>query len=183
MSEIKDGHKSPNGKWVFKIKYDINHDITRFKVYWVVYGYLQQFLVNFDQTYATVVKPMAFRVLFAIVAYYNLDIDQLDIKTAFLYGLIDQLVYVQVLKSSKTQATKGLVCKLLKALYNLKQTPRIWYKSLSIFLLEKLRLQQINADHSIFIFSIRINKLIVSTFIDNIKIIEIKDSSIIIRIK
>lgn len=44
---------------------------------------------------------MAFRVLFAIVVYYNLDIDQMNIKTAFLYGIIDQLVYIQILKSSE----------------------------------------------------------------------------------
>lgn len=63
---------------------------------------------------------MVFRVLFAIAAYYNLDIDQMDIKTVFLYGFIDKLVYVQVPKGSETQTTKKLVCKLLKALYNLK---------------------------------------------------------------
>lgn len=40
------------------------------------------------------IKPMAFRVLFVIAAYYNLDIDQINVKTAFLYGMIDQLVYV-----------------------------------------------------------------------------------------
>lgn len=52
-------------------------------------GYLQQFEVDFDQTFAAVVKPMAFRVLFAIAAFFDLDIDQMDVKTAFLYGLID----------------------------------------------------------------------------------------------
>lgn len=44
--------------------------------------------------FAAVVKPMAFRVLFTIAAYYNLDIDQINVKTAFLYRIIDQLVYM-----------------------------------------------------------------------------------------
>lgn len=83
---------------------------------------------------------MAFKVLFTVVAYYDLDIDQIDVKTAFLYGLTDQLVYIQVPKGSETQATKGIVCKLLKTLYDLKQVPRLWYKRLSKFLLEKLGL-------------------------------------------
>ena len=61
-------------------------------------GYLQQFRIDFDQTFAAVIKSMAFRVLFAIAAYYDLDIDQMDVKTAFLYGIIDQLVYVQIPK-------------------------------------------------------------------------------------
>ncbi len=110
---------------MFKVKRNINGDIAQFKARWVVRGYLQQYGVDFDQTYATVIKLMAFRILFAIVAYYNFDIDQMDVKTAFLYELIDQLVYVQILKGSKISANKNMVCKLLKALYGLKQAPKL----------------------------------------------------------
>lgn len=78
-------------------------------------------------------KQWPFRVLFAIAAYYDLDIDQLDAETAFLYGLIKQLLYVQVHKSLETENTKNMVCKLLKALYGLKQAPRLWYERLSRF--------------------------------------------------
>jgi len=49
---------------------------------------------------------MAFRVLFAIAAYFDLDIDQMDVKTAFLYGLIDQLIYVEIPKGTETEETK-----------------------------------------------------------------------------
>lgn len=125
MSEAKAGHKPLSGKWVFRVKRNVNGDIARFKARWVVRGYLQQYGVDFDQTYAAVVKPMAFRVLFAIAAYYDLDIDQMDVKTAFLYGLIDQLVYVQIPKGSESSANKGMVCRLLKALYGLTQAPRL----------------------------------------------------------
>ena len=91
----------------------------------MVKGYLQQFGVDFDQTFATVVKPMTFRVLFAIAAFLNLDIDQMDVKTAFLYGLIDQLVYVDIPKGTKSEDNRNMVCKLLKALYSVKQSPRL----------------------------------------------------------
>lgn len=84
---------------------------------------------------------MAFKVLFAIVAYYNLNINQIDIKIAFLYGMIDQLVYMQIPKGSKNSTNKGMICKLLKVFYNLKQTLRLWYKQLSQFLLKKLGLK------------------------------------------
>lgn len=125
---------------------------------------------------------MAFNVLFAVAAYYNLDINQIDIKTAFLYGLIDQLVYVEVPKDFETQATKRMVCKLLKTLYDLKQTPRLWYEKLAKFVLEKLGLQQINAEHSILISLAGINGPIVSTFVDDIKIMGIKDSNVITQV-
>lgn len=133
-SSIEPGHRPLSGKWVFKVKRDVNGAVARFKARWVVRGYLQQLGIDFDQTFAAVVKPMAFRVLFAIAAYYDLDIDQMDVKTAFLYGLLDQLVYVQMPKGSETAATKGMVCKLLKALYGLKQAPRLGYERLSQFL-------------------------------------------------
>ncbi len=123
-NDIEQGHKPLSGKWVFKVKREVNGAIARFKARWVVRGYLQQFGIDFDQTFAAVVKPMAFRVLFAIAAYYDLNIDQMDVKTAFLYGMIDQLVYVQIPKGSENFANKRMVCKLLKALYGLKQAPR-----------------------------------------------------------
>lgn len=86
-------------------------------------------------------------------------------------------------KGTETQATKKMVCKLLKALYGLKQASRLWYKKLSKFLFEKVELLQINVDHSIFIFLAKINRSIVSTFVDDIKIMRVKDSGIITRLK
>lgn len=86
---MEPGDRSLSEKWVFKVKRDVNGAIARFKARWVVRGYLQQFGIDFDQTFLTMVKPMAFRVLFAIAAYYDLDIDQIDVKTAFFYGLIN----------------------------------------------------------------------------------------------
>ena len=71
---------------------------------------------------------MAFRVLFANAAYYDLDINQIDVKIAFLYGLIDQLIYVKIPKGSEDATNKGMICKLLKVFYDLKQAPRLWYK-------------------------------------------------------
>ena len=88
----------------------------------MVKGYLQQFGIDFDQTFASVVKPMAFRFIFAVAAYYDLDIDQLDVKTAFLYGIIDQLIYVEMPKGYEVSND---VCKLNRALYGLKQSPRL----------------------------------------------------------
>ena len=133
--------------------------------------------------FAALANPMAFRVLFAIAAYYNLDIDQIDAKTAFLYGMIDQLIYVQIPKGSENSTNKKMVCKLLKVLYGLKQAPRLWYKRLSQFLFKKLGLKQINADHSIFVSTSEINGPIVNTFVDDIKVMGVKRSEHIKRVK
>ncbi len=132
---IEPGHKPLSGKWVFKVKRDVNRAIARFKARWVVRGYLQQFGIDFDQKFAAVVKPMAFRVLFVIAAYCDLDTDEMDVKTAFLYRIINQLVYVQIPKDSEDANHKRMVYKLLKAFYGLKQalklsTPMRWTSKL-----------------------------------------------------
>lgn len=143
-------------------------------------GYLQQFGIDFDQTYASVMKPMAFRSLFALAAFFDLDIDQIDVMTAFLYGLIDQFIYVETPKGTETEATKNMVCKLLKALFGLKQPPRLWY---SAFLLEKLGLTWIHADHSIFVSKAGLKGPMLSVFMDDIKIMAPKCSGMIERVK
>lgn len=121
--------------------------------------------------------------LFAIAAFHDLGIDQMDVKTAFLYGLIDQLIYIEQPKGTETKETQDFVCQLHKALYGLKQSPRLWYERFSTFLLEKLGLQRINADHSIFITPLGINGPIVSTFVDDIKIMAPKGSGFIEKVK
>lgn len=86
-------------------------------------------------------------------------------------------------KRTKLITNRDMVCKLLKALYSLKQSFCFLYKRLSSFLLEKLRLKQINVNHSIFVINIRLNAPVVSTFIDDIKIMAPKRSGIIKQAK
>ena len=177
---LEPGHIVPSGKWVFKLKRDVNGKIVRFKARWVVKGYLQQYGVDFDQTFASVVKPMAFRLLFALAAHHDLDIEQLDRVTAFLNGLIDQLIYVHM---PKGYDTAGMVCRLNKALYGLEQSPRLWYERLSAFLLSKLGLEKLHADHSIFVTPQGIKGPIDTSFVDDLNIIGPKGSPMITEVK
>ena len=113
-----------SGKWVFKIKRGPNGEISRFKARWVVRGFEQQQGIDFSETFASVVRQKTYRVLFALAAIHDWEIEQMDVKTAFLYGPIDTEVFVEL----PTGFTKdGTVCRLRKALYGLKQALRIWY--------------------------------------------------------
>ena len=89
LASLKPPYKPLASKWVFKVKRGKDGEVLRYKARQVVKGYLQQYGVNYDQTFAAVVKPIAFRALFAIAAYYNLKIEQIDVKTAFLYRPIN----------------------------------------------------------------------------------------------
>lgn len=119
---------------------------------------------------------MVFRVFFATAASYNLDIYQMNIKAAFLYDLINQLIYVKMPKSIETSAIWNIIYKLQKALYGLKQSSGLWYKQLSSFLREKLGFRRINTNHSIFITFAGLNGPIISAFVDDIKIMAIKEA-------
>lgn len=69
---------------------------------------------------------MAFTMLFAFAAFFDLDINQINIKTAFFYSLIDQLIYIEIPKGTKSKAIKNMVYKLLKAFYDFKQSSCFW---------------------------------------------------------
>ena len=82
---------------------------------------------------------MAYRVLFALAAYYDMEIDQLDVKTAFLHGDIDGDVYVKLPNGyGGENDNAGQVCKLNKALYGLKQSPRLWSEKLNAYLADRI---------------------------------------------
>ena len=114
---------------------------------------------------------MAFCTLFTLAAYYDLKINQMDVKTVFLNGQIIKDVYV---KYPHGFSKSGEVYCLLKSLYGLKQSPYMWYKVIYDFLIS-LGFQKLQADHSIFMTKnspfTSINGLIVLVYVDNIKII------------
>ena len=148
LANLPNGRKAITGRWVFKIKYGLDGSILRYKARWVIYGYKQMEGVDFSSTWAGVVKPASFRTLFAIAAARNLHILQLDIVTAFLYGLLDEEIYVSQPDGFIEDPT--LVCHLRKALYGLKQAPRVWYAVIREFL-KGMGFASTSADQSVFV--------------------------------
>ena len=150
------------GRWVFKYKRGMSGKIIRHKARWVVRGYEQKLGIDYADTFASVVKPMSYKSLFAIAAALDLEIEQMDVKTAFLYGTLDEDIYVEQPHGFDDGTTK--VCKLNKALYGLKQSPRVWYQTLSTFLKSK-GYNPIDADHSVFT---KDGKTFVAVYVDDL---------------
>ncbi len=139
-----------SGKWVFKLKRGPSAEIVRHKARWVVRGFEQREGVDFSETFASVVKPMSYKAIFALAAALDWELEQMDVKTAFLYGNVEETICVTQPTGFETGG-KGKVCKLKKALYGLKQSPRFWYNTHSTFLKELLGFEPIAADYSVFI--------------------------------
>ena len=109
--------------------------ITRNKARLVAKGYNQEEGIDYDETYAPVARLEAIRILLAYASYMNFKLYQMDVKSAFLNGFIEEEVYVDQPPGFENSKFANHVFKLSKALYGLKQAPRAWYERLSNFLL------------------------------------------------
>ncbi|KAK9769258.1 putative Integrase catalytic domain-containing protein [Seiridium cardinale] len=147
LCQLPKGRRALTGKWVYKVKTNQDGEVERYKARWVVRGFEQTDGVDFNETFASVVKPMSYKVLFAIAAALDLEVHQMDVKTAFLYGSVNEEIYVQ--QPPEFDDGTDNVCKLNKALYGLKQAPRIWYETLASFL-KTLGFENLDADVGVF---------------------------------
>ncbi|KAE9282617.1 hypothetical protein PR003_g27360 [Phytophthora rubi] len=121
-------------RWVFAVKKDERGRIKRFKARLVIHGFKQQLGINYTETYAPVIR---FETIRAAIYYANQRgwlVLQYDVKTAFLYGDLDELIFMEQPPGFQIDGP-SMVCRLLKCLYGLKQTPNIWNKTLHAKLL------------------------------------------------
>ena len=120
---------------MFRNKLDEASKVVRNKARLVAQGYNQQEGIDFTETFAPVARLEAIRILLAFVAHKNIILYQMDVKSAFLNGFIEEEVYVEQPPGFESFEKPNNVFKLKKALYGLKQAPRDWYERLSKFLL------------------------------------------------
>ena len=124
-------------KWIFKNKTDENGNITRNKARLVAQGYTQVEGVDFEETFAPVARLESIRLLLAISCFLKFKLYQMDVKSAFLNGFLNEEVYVAQPKGFEDPHHPDYVYKLKKALYGLKQAPRAWYDRLTEFFTKK----------------------------------------------
>jgi hypothetical protein len=124
-------------KWVFRNKQDQDGMVVRNKERLVAKGYTQVEGLDFGETYAPVARLEAIRILLAYACAHNIKLYQMDVKSEFLNGYINELVYVEPPLGFEDDKKPNHVYKLKKALYGLKQAPKAWYERLREFLLSK----------------------------------------------
>ncbi|WJX25548.1 hypothetical protein P8452_14576 [Trifolium repens] len=154
-------------KWVYKNKSDENGTVTRNKARLVAQGYTQIEGLDFDETFAPVARLESIRLLLGVACILKFKLYQMDVKSAFLNGYLQEEVYVEQPKGFVDPEHPNYVYKLKKALYGLKQTPRAWYERLTQFL-EEQGYRKGGSDKTLFVKEEKGKFIIAQIYVDDI---------------
>lgn len=167
-------------KWIYKIKYHSDGTIERFKARLVILGNHQVEGLDYTETFAPVAKMVTVRTVLAVAAAKAWELHQMDVHNAFLHGDLQEDVYMKLPPGFMTEH-KGMVCKLRKSLYGLRQAPRCWFAKLSTAL-KNYGFRQSCSDYSLFTLRTTTVHLVVLVYVDDL-IVSGNDSEAILRFK
>ena len=117
LTELPKGKRVLRNKWVYKLKLGDAGNPPRYKARIVWKGFQQKIGVDFDEIFASVVKMASIRTMLSIAASVDLEVKQLDVKTAFLHGDLEKEIYMQQPDGFIKKGKENLVCQLKKSLY------------------------------------------------------------------
>jgi len=127
LEEIPKRAKTVGCEWVYKTKYDSNGNIEKYKARLVAKGFTQREGVDYNETFSPVSCKDSFRIIMALVAHFDLELHQMDVKTAFLNGDLEENVYMKQPTGFFMEGKEHMGCRLKKSIYGLKQASRQWY--------------------------------------------------------
>jgi hypothetical protein len=122
-----EGKSVVSSRWLYKIKHVADGSIEKFKARFVARGFSQREGVDYEETFAPVARYTSIRAVMSLVSFMGWRIHQMDVKTTFLNGIIEEEVYIEQPQGFEVSGKESHVCRLKKALYGLKQAPRAWY--------------------------------------------------------
>ncbi|GKC82739.1 zinc finger, CCHC-type containing protein [Tanacetum coccineum] len=128
LSDLPPGCKPLGCQWIFKRKMKVDRTIDKFKAQLVIQGFKQKEGIDYFDTYTRVARITTIRLLLALAATHNLVIHQMDVKTTFLNGDLDEEVYMKQPEGFVMPGNEHKACKLVKSLYGLKQAPKQWHQ-------------------------------------------------------
>ncbi|GJV71548.1 uncharacterized mitochondrial protein-like protein [Tanacetum coccineum] len=167
LVDLPKGKHAIGTKWVYRNKKDERGIVVRNKARLVAQGYTQEEGIDYDEVFAPVARIEAIRLFLAYASFMGFIVYQMDVKSAFLYGTIEEEVYVCQPPGFEDPQFPDKVYKVEKALYGLHQAPRAWYETLSTYLLENGFRRGI-IDKTLFIKKDKGDILLVQVYVDDI---------------
>jgi hypothetical protein len=144
------GQKLIGTKWVFRNKLNEDGQVTRNKARLVCKGYAQVEGIDFEETFSPMARMEAIRMFLAYACSKRIKVYQMDIKSTFLNGELEEEVYIEQPEGFLLSEKEDYVCRLKKALYGLKQALRAWYSRLDRYL-QQQGFRRGNADSNLYI--------------------------------
>ncbi|GKA66805.1 putative ribonuclease H-like domain-containing protein, partial [Tanacetum coccineum] len=167
LVDLPNGKRAIRTKWVFRNKKDERGIVVRNKARLVAQGYTQEEGIDYDEVFAPVARIEAIRLFLAYASFMGFIVYQMDVKSAFLYGTIEEEVYVCQPPGFEDPHFPDKVYKVEKALYGLHQAPRAWYETLSTYLIEN-GFRRGTIDKTLFIKKDKGDILLVQVYVDDI---------------
>ncbi|GJR83636.1 retrovirus-related pol polyprotein from transposon TNT 1-94 [Tanacetum coccineum] len=167
LVDLPIGKRAIGTKWVFRNKKDERGIVIRNKARLVAQGHRQEEGIDYEEVFAPVARIEAIRLFLAYASFMGFLVYQMDVKSAFLYGTIEEEVYVTQPPGFKDPDHPDKVYKVVKALYGLHQAPRAWYETLANYLLGN-GFKRGKIDQTLFIKKQKGDILLVQVYVDDI---------------
>ena len=164
------GSKPLGYKWIFRKKMKADGSIDKYKARLVIKGYKQKEGLDYFDTYSPVTRISSIRMLIAIASIHNLEIHQMDVKTTFLNGDLDEEIYVEQPEGFIIPSQEKKVCLLVKSLYGLKQAPMQWHEKFdSVMMTNGFKINECdkcvyvnNTEHGFFIICLYVDDILIT---------------------
>jgi hypothetical protein len=130
-----EGKSVVTSKWVYKIKDVVNGSIDKYNAIFVARGFSQHEGEDYDETFSPISRYTSIRAIIYLATSMGWSLHQMDVKTIFLNGLMEEEVYIEQPQGFEVHLRETHVCILKKALYGLKQAPRAWYARVGSYLM------------------------------------------------
>lgn len=180
MTYLPPGRKAIESKWIFKLKEDVDGNISRYKARLVIKGCSQKKGFDYEETFAPVARLLTVRTMLSVINKQELYAKQLDVKNAFLHGNLTEEIYMKQPEGFRDNTNR--VCKLKKSLYGLKQAPRAWNLRFDKFL-KKLGLKQSEYDRCLYTKINGTTRIYLLLYVDDIIITSNNENEMNILIK
>ncbi|GKF10870.1 putative ribonuclease H-like domain-containing protein, partial [Tanacetum coccineum] len=167
LVDLPNGKRPIGTKWVFGNKKDERGNVIKNKARLGAQGYIQEEGIDYDEVFAHVARIEAIRLFLAYASFKDFMVYQMDVKSAFLYGKIEEEVYICQPRGFKDPNFPDRVYKVEKALYGLHQALRAWYETLLTYLLDN-GFQRGKIDKTLFIRRDKCDILLVQVYVDDI---------------
>ena len=167
VEPLPPGRRAITCKWVFKLKPGLQGQPPIKKARLVAQGFEQGHGIDFEETFAPIIKWATIRTTIALVVAKRWDIHHMDVRTAFLHGLIKEQLYMSQPPGFRLHGKESHVCRLYKSLYGLKQSPRAWYERIDAAL-RKMGLRRSISDANLYFMHQDGETLIVLLYVDDL---------------